>query len=175
MNPKTYSAKRDDLEPRWYIIDAKNQILGRVATEIAMILRGKHKPTYTPNLLVGDFVVVVNAKKVAVTRNRLDQKMYYRHSQYPGGLKQETLRHALQQHPERVIEWAVMGMLPKNRLADRMIRRLKVYPGAQHPHAAQQPIIWKRPTAESVLAEQQARSSAGVVNAETVATSEAEA
>ena len=155
MNPKTYSAKLGDLEPRWYIIDAKDQILGRIATEIATILRGKHKPTYTPNMLTGDFVIVVNAKKVAVTRNRLDQKMYYRHSQYPGGLKQETLREALGRHPERVIEWAVAGMLPQNRLADRMMGRLKVYPGAQHPHKAQQPIPWKQPTAENVLAAQQ--------------------
>ena len=151
MNPKTYSAKLGDLEPRWYIIDAKDKVLGRLATEIATILRGKHKTTYTPHMLCGDFVVVVNAKKVAVTRNRLDQKMYYRHSQYPGGLKQETLREALGRHPERVIEWAVMGMLPQNRLADRMMHRLKVYPGSQHPHQAQQPVPWKRPTAADVL------------------------
>lgn len=155
MNPKTYSAKLNELEPRWYIIDAKDKVLGRIATEIATILRGKHKTTYTPHMLSGDFVIVLNAKKVAVTRNRLDQKMYYRHSQYPGGLKQETLREALARHPERVIEWAVQGMLPQNRLADRMMGRLKVYPGSQHPHKAQQPIPWKRPTAESVLAAMQ--------------------
>jgi len=149
MNPKTFTAKRDDLNPRWYIIDADNQILGRLATEIAVILRGKHKPTYTPHLLTGDFVVVVNAAKVAVTRNRLDQKMYYRHSQYPGGLRQETLRQAMQKHPERVIELAVKGMLPKNRLADRMLHRLKVYAGAEHPHQAQQPVPWARPTADA--------------------------
>lgn len=160
MNPKTYSAKIGDLEPRWYIIDAKDKVLGRLATEIATILRGKHKTTYTPHMLSGDFVVVVNAKKVAVTRNRLDQKMYYRHSQYPGGLRQETLREALARHPERVIEWAVAGMLPQNRLADRMMHRLKVYPGAQHPHQAQQPVPWKRPTAEDVLAAQQPQAEA---------------
>ncbi|WIG60956.1 MAG: LSU ribosomal protein L13p (L13Ae) [Ktedonobacterales bacterium] len=154
MNPKTYSAKRDDLEPRWYIIDAEDQILGRVATEIATILRGKHKPTFTPHLNCGDFVVVINASKIAVTRNRLDDKMYYRHSQYPGGLKQETLRQLLARRPERVIELAVKGMLPQNRLADRMLHRLKVYGGPIHPHTAQQPIPWERPTAESVLAEQ---------------------
>src|SRR5215469_13293431 len=125
MNPKTYSAKRDDLEPRWYLIDAEGQILGRVATQAAAILRGKHKPTFTPHTLTGDFVVVINAEKVAVTGNRLDQKVYYRHSQYPGGLKQETLRQVLAQHPERAIERAVKGMLPKNRLADQMLHRLK--------------------------------------------------
>lgn len=156
MNPKTYSAKRDDLEPRWYIIDAEDQILGRVATEIATILRGKHKPAFTPHLNCGDFVVVINASKIAVTRNRLDDKMYYRHSQYPGGLKQETLRQLLGRRPERVIELAVKGMLPQNRLADRMLHRLKVYGGPNHPHSAQQPIPWVRPTAESVLAEQAA-------------------
>ncbi|MFI5273261.1 MAG: 50S ribosomal protein L13 [Ktedonobacterales bacterium] len=154
MNPKTYSAKLDELDPQWYIIDADDQILGRLATEIATILRGKHKPTFTPHLLSGDFVVVINASKIAVTRNRLDQKMYYRHSQYPGGLKQETLRDALRKHPERVIEWAVQGMLPQNRLADRIMTRLKVYPGAEHPHHAQQPIPWARPKAEAVLAAQ---------------------
>jgi large subunit ribosomal protein L13 len=148
-NPKTYSAKRDELDPRWYVIDADDQILGRLATEVATILRGKHKPTYTPHLLSGDFVIVVNAAKVAVTRNRLDQKMYYRHSQYPGGLKQETLRQAMQKHPHRVIELAVKGMLPKNRLADQMLRRLKVYAGPEHPHEAQQPIPWTRPNAKA--------------------------
>lgn len=148
-NPKTYSAKRDELDPHWYVLDADDQILGRLATEVATILRGKHKPTYTPHLLSGDFVIVVNAAKVAVTRNRLDQKMYYRHSQYPGGLKQETLRQAMQKHPQRVIELAVKGMLPKNRLADQMLRRLKVYAGPEHPHEAQQPIPWTRPNAEA--------------------------
>jgi large subunit ribosomal protein L13 len=148
-NPKTYSAKRDELDPHWYVIDADDQILGRLATEVATILRGKHKPTYTPHLLSGDFVIVINAAKVAVTRNRLDQKVYYRHSQYPGGLKQETLRQAMQKHPQRVIELAVKGMLPKNRLADQMLHRLKVYAGSEHPHEAQQPIPWVRPNAEA--------------------------
>ncbi|HEU5441140.1 MAG TPA: 50S ribosomal protein L13 [Ktedonobacterales bacterium] len=148
-NPKTYSAKRDELDPHWYVIDADDQILGRLATEVATILRGKHKPTYTPHLLSGDFVIVINAAKVAVTRNRLDQKVYYRHSQYPGGLKQETLRQAMQKHPQRVIELAVKGMLPKNRLADQMLHRLKVYAGPEHPHEAQQPIPWVRPNAEA--------------------------
>jgi|SRR5579884_1009755 len=155
MNPKTYSAKRDELEARWYVIDAENQILGKVASDIAQILRGKHKPTYTPHMNCGDFVVVVNAEKVAVTGKRLDQKIYYRHSQYPGGLKQETLRQVLQKHPERVIERAVKGMLPHNRLGADNLRRLKVYAGPNHPHAAQQPIPWSRPTPEQMIAEQQ--------------------
>ena len=149
MNPKTYSAKRDELEARWYVIDAEGQVLGRLATQIATILRGKHKPTYTPHLNCGDFVIVVNAAKVAVTGNRLDQKVYYRHSQYPGGLRQETLRQALAKHPERVIERAVKGMIPHNRLGADVLLRLKVYAGPEHPHQAQQPISWAIPTAES--------------------------
>jgi large subunit ribosomal protein L13 len=155
MNPKTYSAKRDELEARWYVIDADGQVLGRLATQVASILRGKHKPTYTPHLNCGDFVIVVNAAKVAVTGNRLDQKMYYRHSQYPGGLKQETLRHALEKHPERVIERAVKGMIPHNRLGADMLLRLKVYAGPAHPHQAQQPVAWNPPTAESWVVEQE--------------------
>jgi large subunit ribosomal protein L13 len=155
MNPKTYSAKRDELDARWYVIDAQDKILGRVATEIATILRGKHKPTFTPHLNCGDYVVVVNAKKVAVTGDRLDSKIYYRHSQYPGGLKQETLRQVLQKHPERAIERAVKGMLPHNRLGAQILTHLKVYPGPTHPHEAQQPAPWSRPTAEQVLAERE--------------------
>jgi large subunit ribosomal protein L13 len=154
MNPKTYSAKRDELDPRWYVIDADGQVLGRVASTIATILRGKHKPMFTPHLNCGDYVIVVNAAKVDVTRNRRDQKMYYSHSQYPGGLKQETLRQALERHPERVIERAVKGMLPHNRLGDDILSHLKVYPGPEHPHQAQKPQPWTQPTAEAVLAEQ---------------------
>ena len=153
MNPKTYSAKRDELDPRWYVIDADGQVLGRVASTIATILRGKHKPMFTPHLNCGDYVIVVNAAKVDVTRNRRDQKMYYSHSQYPGGLKQETLRQALERHPERVIERAVKGMLPHNRLGDDILSHLKVYPGPEHPHQAQQPQPWTQPTAEAFLAE----------------------
>lgn len=149
MNAKTYSAKRDELEAHWYVIDAEGQVLGRLATQIATILRGKHKPTYTPHLNCGDFVIVVNAAKVAVTGNRLDQKVYYRHSQYPGGLRQETLRQALAKHPERVIERAVKGMIPHNRLGADVLLRLKVYAGPEHPHQAQQPVSWTLPTAES--------------------------
>lgn len=144
MNLKTYSAKRDELDARWYVIDAQDQILGKLAGDIAQILRGKHKTTYTPHMNCGDYVVVVNAEKVAVTGDRLDQKIYYRHSQYPGGLKQETLRQVLQKHPERVIERAVKGMLPHNRLGADNLRRLKVYAGPNHPHEAQQPVTWSR-------------------------------
>ncbi|HEX6541222.1 MAG TPA: 50S ribosomal protein L13 [Ktedonobacterales bacterium] len=166
MNPKTYSAKRDDLHPRWYVIDAQNKVLGRVAAEIATVLRGKHKPTFTPHMNGGDFVVVINAAKVAVTRGREDKKIYYRHSQYPGGLKQETLRQALQKHPERVIERAVKGMLPHNHLGADMLRRLKVYGGPDHPHEAQKPVVWEYPTAEVVIAEQEAAAQAAAETAE---------
>jgi large subunit ribosomal protein L13 len=155
MNPKTYSVKRDELLARWYVIDADGQVLGRLATQIATILRGKHKPTYSPHLNGGDFVIVVNAAKVAVTGNRLDQKIYYRHSQYPGGLKQETLREALKKHPERVIERAVKGMIPHNRLGAQMLQRLKVYAGPEHPHQAQQPVVWEPLTAEAWTLEQE--------------------
>lgn len=157
MNPKTYSPKLDELQPHWYVVDAENQVLGRLASTIAQILKGKHKPTYAAHLLSGDFVIVINAKKVAVTRNRLDQKMYYRHSQYPGGLKTESLRHLLQTHPERAIERAVKGMLPHNHLGDDMLHRLKVYAGPEHPHEAQQPQPWTGISLETALADQRAR------------------
>jgi large subunit ribosomal protein L13 len=155
-NPKTYSASVHELEPRWYVVDAKDKVLGRLATEIAQVLRGKWKPTYTPHLLCGDYVVVVNAAEIDVTRNRRELKVYFRHSQYPGGAKIETLRQALERHPERVIERAVRGMLPRNRLGDDMMGRLKVYAGPTHPHQAQKPEPWARPTIESVLAQQAA-------------------
>ncbi len=155
-NPKTYSAKAGELEPRWYVIDAKGLVLGRVATEIAQILRGKWKPTFTPHLNCGDYVVVVNAAQIDVTRNRRELKVYFRHTQYPGGAKMETLRQALERHPERVIEHAVRGMLPRNRLGDDIMGRLKVYAGPTHPHQAQKPEPWARPTIESVMAQQAA-------------------
>jgi large subunit ribosomal protein L13 len=156
MNSKTYSAKRDELEARWYVIDAENMVLGRLASQVATILRGKHKPTFTPHMNGGDFVIVVNAEKVAVTGNRLDQKLYYRHSQYPGGMKIETLRQALERHPERVIERAVKGMLPRNRLGEDIRLRMKVYAGPTHPHQAQKPEPWTTPTPEEMIARQQA-------------------
>jgi large subunit ribosomal protein L13 len=136
---KTFSAKNEEIEPKWYVVDAQGKTLGRLASQIATILRGKHKPIYTPHVDCGDYVVVVNADKIWVTGRKLDQKMYYRHSGYPGGLKEIKLRDQLQKFPERVIEAAVKGMLPKNRLGRQMYMKLKVYAGADHPHAAQQP------------------------------------
>ena len=134
---KTYSAKPSEMDPFWHVIDAAGRPLGRMATEVARILQGKHKPTYTPHILTGDFVVVVNASHVAITGQKLGQKMYYRHSGYPGGLKATLLSQMLAKHPDRVIRQAVKGMLPKNVLARHMLRRLKVYAGADHPHQAQ--------------------------------------
>ena len=136
---KTYVTKAGDIEQEWILLDASGQRLGRLATRIATMLRGKHKPLYAPNLDTGDFVVVVNSGKIAVTGNRLDDKLYRRHTGYPGGLKAITLRRMLEIHPERVIRFAVKGMLPKNKLGRQMLKKLKIYAGAEHPHAAQQP------------------------------------
>jgi len=136
---KTFSAKPHEVEREWFVVDAQGQTLGRLASRIATILRGKHKPIYTPHVDCGDYVIVVNADKINVTGRKLDQKIYYRHSGYPGGLKQVTLRRQLQTHPERVVEAAVRGMLPKNRLGRKMYKKLKVYAGPDHPHGAQQP------------------------------------
>jgi len=136
---KTHVTKRQDVQREWFVVDATGQTLGRLATRIAHVLHGKHKPAYSPSVDVGDFVIVVNAAKIHVTGRKLDQKIYYRHTGYPGGLKETTLRNLLQKHPKRVIEHAVRGMLPKNRLGRRMFKKLKVYAGPEHPHAAQQP------------------------------------
>jgi large subunit ribosomal protein L13 len=136
---KTYSAKPREIEQSWYLVDAEGETLGRLATEIADVLRGKRKPAYTPHVDTGDFVVVVNAEKIRVTGNKLEQKIYYRHSGYPGGLRQRTLAEQLQRRPEEVIRKAVKGMLPKNRLAAAQLRKLKVYAGPEHPHEAQNP------------------------------------
>jgi large subunit ribosomal protein L13 len=136
---KTFSAKPQDIERKWFVVDAQGQTLGRLATRIATVLRGKHKPVYTPHLDCGDYVIVVNADKIHVTGQKLEQKMYYRHSGYPGGLRQVSLRRQLQVHPDRVIEAAVRGMLPKNRLGRKMFKKLKIYAGPTHPHEAQQP------------------------------------
>jgi large subunit ribosomal protein L13 len=136
---KTYVATPQDRERNWLLVDAQGQTLGRLATQIADALRGKRKPTYTPHVDVGDFVVVVNAEKIAVTGNKLHEKMYYRHSGYPGGLKKRTLNDMLQRRPEEVIRLAVRGMLPKNRLARKQLTKLKVYAGPEHPHEAQKP------------------------------------
>lgn len=136
---KTFSAKPQEVERSWFVVDAQDQTLGRLATRIATVLRGKHKPSYTPHVDCGDYVVVVNAEKVRVTGRKLDQKMYYRHSGYPGGLKSVSLRRQLEIFPERVLEAAVRGMLPKNRLGRKMFKKLKVYAGPSHPHQAQEP------------------------------------
>jgi len=136
---KTYVTKPSEVEREWFVVDAEGKTLGRLATEIARILRGKHKPNYSPSVDVGDYVIVVNAERVQVTGRKLDQKIYYRHSGYPGGLKQIALRDLLARHPTRVIEHAVRGMLPKNALGRRMFKKLKVYAGPEHPHQAQRP------------------------------------
>jgi large subunit ribosomal protein L13 len=137
---KTYVATPQDRERNWVLVDAKGKTLGRLATQIADALRGKRKPTYTPHVDVGDFVVVVNAEQIAVTGDKLHAKMYYRHSGYPGGLKKRTLNDMLERRPEEVIRLAVKGMLPRNRLARKQLTKLKVYAGPDHPHAAQQPV-----------------------------------
>jgi large subunit ribosomal protein L13 len=136
---KTYVANTEDRERNWLLVDAEGQTLGRLATQIADALRGKRKPVYTPHVDTGDFVVVVNAEKISVTGQKLQEKMYYRHSGYPGGLKSRTLNDMLERRPEEVIRLAVKGMLPKNRLARKQLTKLKVYAGPDHPHAAQQP------------------------------------
>ena len=136
---KTYSVKAGEIERRWFVVDARGKVLGRLATEVARILRGKHKPIYTPHLDTGDFVVVVNAEKVELTGRKADQKTYFRHTGYMGGEKFIPFRRMLEKHPERVIELAVKGMLPKNALGKQMQKKLRVYAGAEHPHQAQQP------------------------------------
>ncbi len=136
---KTIWTKEADVERTWYVVDAEGKTLGRLASQIAAILRGKHKPIYNPSVDTGDFVVVVNADKIHVTGRRMDQKKYYTHSGYQGGLKERTLRQMMEKTPERVIHLAVRGMLPKNVLGRQMIKKLKVYAGPDHPHAAQRP------------------------------------
>jgi large subunit ribosomal protein L13 len=136
---KTYSAKTGEITRDWYVVDAEGQILGRLATQIADRLRGKGKPQYTPHIDSGDFVVVVNADKIAVTGNKLEDKLYYRHSGYPGGLKTRPLREQLERRPTEVLRKAVKGMLPRNRLARQQITKLKIYAGPEHPHEAQNP------------------------------------
>lgn len=136
---RTYMAKEQEVERRWYVVDAEGKTLGRLASQVAAILRGKHKPTFTPHVDTGDFVIVVNAAKVRLTGRKTDQKLYYRHTLYPGGLKSRTAREMLATRPAEMIELAVRGMLPKNRLGRRQLRKLKVYAGESHPHAAQKP------------------------------------
>ncbi len=136
---RTISAREQDVERDWYIVDAQGQTLGRLATRVATILRGKHKPIYTPHVDCGDYVIIVNAEKIHVTGQKMSQKKYYRHSGYPGGLREVVLRDQLKKFPDRVLESAVRGMLPKSRLGRRMFKKLKVYAGPNHPHDAQQP------------------------------------
>ena len=140
---KTYSAKPTDVEHKWYLIDAKGMNLGRLSTKIAQLLMGKHTPAYTPNVITGDIVVVINCAKIKVTGNKLTDKFYYKHSGYPGGLKETSLKEMLEKHPNRVIEHSVAGMLPKNKLRDKMLLNLKVYPTTDHKHEAQKPELIK--------------------------------
>lgn len=136
----TYMAKPERVERKWYIVDAKGKTLGRLASEVAKVLRGKHKPIYTPHIDTGDFVVVINAGEVELTGKKLQDKRYYRHSGYPGGLRSVTAGELREKRPERMIEFAVKGMLPKGSLGRKQLKKLKVYAGADHPHEAQQPI-----------------------------------
>ncbi|RLD96506.1 MAG: 50S ribosomal protein L13 [Aquificota bacterium] len=138
--PKTYMAKPGEVERRWYVVDAKDKVVGRLASRIAMILMGKHKPHYTPHVDTGDFVVVINASRVRFTGRKWEQKCYYRHSGYPGGLKVRRAKDLLEKRPEEILRHAVKGMLPKNNLGRRLLRKLKIYPGETHPHEAQKPV-----------------------------------
>ena len=139
---KTQSFKKEDMQHNWVIVDATDKVLGRLASKIADKLRGKDKPIFTPHIDCGDFVVVVNAEKIKVTGNKFEDKKYYTHSQYPGGLKTKTFKDMNSTKPERVIELAVKGMLPKNKLSNQIIKKLKIYAGTEHPHEAQQPENW---------------------------------
>jgi large subunit ribosomal protein L13 len=138
---KTYVTKPADVKHGWFVVDAEGKTLGRLASQIATVLRGKHKPIYSPSVDCGDYVIVLNADKIQVTGRRMDQKSYYRHTGYPGGIKEIKLRDLLEKHPTRAIEYAVKGMLPKNKLGRKMIKKLKVYTGVEHPHQAQQPVM----------------------------------
>ncbi len=136
---KTYSPKPGDIDRKWYVIDAEGLVLGRVASKVANVLRGKHKPIWAPHMDVGDFVVIVNADKIRVTGRKAEQKLYYRHSGYPGGLKETSYQTMIQKKPEFVLHEAVRGMLPHNRLGRKMLKKLKIYADAEHPHQAQTP------------------------------------
>ncbi len=140
---RTFSPKADDIQRQWHIIDASDVVLGRLATQAAILLRGKHKPIFAPHMDTGDFVIVINAEKVALSGRKLEQKRAYRHSGYPGGMHSMAYGDLLEQHPERVIEKAVRGMLPKNSLGRSQLRKLKVYAGPDHPHQAQQPTLFE--------------------------------
>jgi large subunit ribosomal protein L13 len=139
----TYMAKPNEVERKWYIVDATGKTLGRLSSEVAAIIRGKHKPQFTPHVDTGDFVVIINAEKIHLTGKKLQNKLYYRHSMYTGGLKVTSAHDMINNKPERVLELAIFGMLPKNRLGDAMKTKLKVYAGSEHPHQAQQPEVWE--------------------------------
>ncbi len=141
MRTKTFVTTPTDIQRRWWVVDAENQTLGRLAARIAPILRGKHKPIYTPNLDTGDYVIIINAEKIRVTGNRLTDKQYFHYSGYPGGIKSITLKDQLAKHPERVLESAIRGMLPKGPLGRAMFKKLKIYAGGAHPHQAQNPEV----------------------------------
>ena len=140
---KTYSLKKEEVQRSWFVVDATDRVLGRVATKIADKIRGKDKPTFTPHTDGGDYVIVINAEKIKVTGSKFNNKIYYRHSLHPGGLKSQTFKELIEKNPERVIEEAVKGMLPKNKLSNQIIKKLKIYAGSDHPHDSQQPEIWK--------------------------------
>ena len=142
MIMKTYSQKKENVERNWFVVDATDRILGRVATKIADRIRGKDKPTFTPHTDGGDYVIVVNAEKIKVTGSKFDKKIYYRHSLYPGGLKSQSFKELNEKNPERIIEEAVKGMLPKNKLGKSIIKKLKVFQGPNHSHESQKPIEW---------------------------------
>lgn len=139
----TYSAKKNEVERSWYLIDAENKVLGKLATKIADILRGKHKPVFTPHIDTGDFVIVINAEKIHLSGNKLKNKLYYRHSGYPGGLKVTSAGEMLKKKPGNIIKFAVGGMLPKNKLGRKQLKKLKIYSGVDHPHSAQKPKVLK--------------------------------
>ena len=139
---RTFMAKAQEIERKWFVLDAANKPLGRVATEAARLLRGKHKPIFTPNVDTGDFVIIINAGQAVLTGNKINQKVMYKHSGYPGGLKETPYSRLMDEKPERALEAAVRGMLPKNRLGRKMIKKLKVFAGAEHIHQAQKPEVW---------------------------------
>ncbi|KLO21812.1 50S ribosomal protein L13 [Marinitoga sp. 1197] len=139
MTQKSYLAKNEEVERKWYVVDATGKSLGRLASQIARVLQGKHKPTYTPHVDTGDYVIVINAEKIILTGKKWTQKKYYRHTGYPGGIKEQTAKEILEKYPERLIEKAVKGMLPKTTLGRHMFKKLKVYSGSNHPHEAQKP------------------------------------
>ena len=142
MIMKTYSLKKEEVQRNWFVVDATDRVLGRVATKIADKIRGKDKPSFTPNTDGGDYVIVINAEKIKVTGSKFNNKIYYRHSLYPGGLKSQTFKELIEKNPERVIEEAVKGMLPKNKLGKSIIKKLKVFQGPNHDHESQQPAEW---------------------------------